>query len=559
MEVGGKDIKTETIDHHGLVAATCKELKIAERIDKILYGVDTGRVVTPGESVVAMIINGLGFTNRRLYLTPQFFKNKPIEKLIAPGLKAEDITYDTLSATLDEIWKYGESKLYGQIALDIALENNLLGELNHLDTTSLSVEGDYNSAEKPDVIKIAHGHSKDHRPDLKQLMLSLIVTGDSSFPLWMETLDGNSSDKSNFHETISNVKAFHSQIDFDNSSKWVADSALYTKDKLLKLSDYLWLTRVPETIGEAKNLVKNNADEIEWTERDDGYRTATYRSYYGDIEQRWLLVYTEQGYQRETITLEKRLVKLEKKHAAELKRMALKVFDCEADAKKAIMETKKGKRYFRINFEVKSKEKHKGKGRPKSGAEKEIIGYQVQGQIERNELEIESEKNKKGRFILATNDLDKDSYPDERMLSEYKKQQNVEGGFRFLKDPWFMLDSIFLKKPERISSLMMVMTLCLMVYNVAEYRMREALKSSQDTLPNQKGKEISNPTLRWVFQLMEGINIVHFFELNNNEPAAREIITNINETRLKIIHLFGETACEMYGLINVKPAYTLRM
>ena len=558
MEVGGEEIKTETIDHHGLVAATCKELKIAEKIDNILYKTDTGRVVTPGESVVAMIINGLGFTNRRLYLTAQFFENKPIEKLIAPGLKAEDITYDTLTTTLDEISNYGETNLYAQVALDIALENNLLGPLNHLDTTSVSVEGDYSSEEKPDVIKITHGHSKDHRPDLKQLMLSLIVTGDSKFPLWMEALDGNSSDKANFHETITKVKAFHSQIDFDNNSKWVADSALYTKDKLLKLSDHLWLTRVPETISEAKYLVKTNAEEIEWTARDNGYKTAGYRSHYGDIEQRWLLVYTEQGYQREITTLEKRLVKSEEKYLAELKRMALKLYDCEADAKNAIVEIKKGKRFFRINCEVISKEKHKGKGRPKVGVEKEIVGYQIQGQLERDELEIEVEKNRKGRFILATNDLNEDNYPDERMLKEYKKQQNVESGFRFLKDPWFMLDSIFLKKPERISALMMVMTLCLMVYNVAEHRMREALKSNKNTLPNQKGKEVSNPTLRWVFQLMEGINIVRFFELNRNNPT-REIITNIDEIRMKIIPLFGKVACEMYGLINTKPAYPLRM
>ena len=234
------------------------------------------------------------------------------------------------------------------------------------------------------------------------------------------------------------------------------------------------------------------------------------------------------------------------------------MYGCEADAKKAIMEIKKGKRHFRISCEVKPIEKHKGKGRPKNGAEKEIVGYQILGKLERDELEIKVEKNKKGRFILATNELDEEIYPDDKMLKEYKEQQNVEGGFRFLKDPWFMLDSIFLKKPERVSSLMMVMTLCLMVYNVTENRMREALKSNQDTLPNQKGKAVSNPTLRWVFQLMEGISIVRFFELNNDNPT-REIITNMNEVRLKIISLFGKTACEMYGLNDLKPAYPIRM
>ncbi len=557
MELGGETVRAETIDHHGLIAATCKDLKIAEKIDGLLYANDTERVVTPGESVVAMILNGLGFTNRRLYLMPQFFKNKPIEKLIAPGLKSEDITYDTLTNTLDDICQYGESELYGRVALDIALENNLLGTLNHLDTTSISVEGRYNGDEEPEVIKITHGHSKDHRPDLKQIMLSLTVTGDSAFPLWMETLDGNSSDKVNFHETISRVKEFQSQLNFDSKSKWVADSALYTKGKLLTSTDYLWLTRVPETIKEAKLLVSKNANDITWTDRGNGYKTSNFESNCGGMKQRWLLVYSEQGYQREIKTLGKRIDKQEKKFAEELKKIEVKIFGCEKDAKKAIVDLQKGKRHFILTYSVEPVEKHKGKGRPKAGAEKEIVGYRVKGSVERDKLSIELETNKKGRFILATNDLDRDFYPDDCMLTDYKNQQKAEGGFRFLKDPWFMLDSVFLKKPERISALMMVMTLCLMVYNVTEYKMREALKSKEETLPNQKGKGVSNPTLRWVFQLMEGINIVRLFDLDKDTPT-REIIANLDPVRLKIIHLFGRTACEIYGLIDSKPAYPLR-
>jgi transposase len=84
--------------------------------------------------------------------------------------------------------------------------------------------------------------------------------------------------------------------------------------------------------------------------------------------------------------------------------------------------------------------------------------------------------NAKGRFILATNDLDRERYPVAQLLQDYKDQQSVERGFRFLKDPWFMVDSIFLKLPRRIEALMMVMTLCLLVYNLAQFRLRQRLK-----------------------------------------------------------------------------------
>jgi transposase len=147
---------------------------------------------------------------------------------------------------------------------------------------------------------------------------------------------------------------------------------------------------------------------------------------------------------------------------------------------------------------------------------------------------------------LATNDLDIEHYTDEQMLTEYKEQQNVEGGFRFLKDPWFMVDSIFLKSPRRIESLMMVMTLCLMVYNIAQYKLRKLLQEQNETLPNQLGKEIKKPTVRWIFQLMEGISIVRFYRKTGK--LIKEVITNVTGLRKKIIRMFGKTAIEMYGL-----------
>ena len=76
MEIAGEEIKTLAMDHHGLVAAMCKDLDIARRIDKRIGKSDTRRIVSTGKAVVAMILNGLGFTNRRLYLTHQFFEWK---------------------------------------------------------------------------------------------------------------------------------------------------------------------------------------------------------------------------------------------------------------------------------------------------------------------------------------------------------------------------------------------------------------------------------------------------------------------------------------------------
>lgn len=108
------------------------------------------------------------------------------------------------------------------------------------------------------------------------------------------------------------------------------------------------------------------------------------------------------------------------------------------------------------------------------------------------------------------------------MISEYKAQQSCERGFGFLKDPLFFADSIFLKSPERIQALAMIMGLCLLVYTLAQRQLRArnlpdrifcpasfaALCAENATVKNQLGKSINNPTLRWIFQCFQSIHLV---------------------------------------------------
>ncbi len=548
MEIAGEDIKTYAMDHHGLVAAVCSDLGIANKIDSRMGRKDPRRIVSTGVAAVAMILNGLGFTNRRLYLTPQFFESKPVELLLEnTNISAKHLDDHALGKALDDIAAYGSSKLFGELAFEVALENNFLGSLAHLDSTSMSVEGAYENEGK-EVVKLTYGHSKDHRPDLKQVVMSLVVSGPSSMPIWMEPRDGNNSDKTSFDETIKNVRAFKRQLKGCPDFKWVADSALYSKDKLLKQDEYLWLTRVPESIKEARVLVEQSDSEVKWEDRNGGYKTADFCSNYGGVKQRWLLVYSEKSYAREKKSFDRKLEKTEESLKKLLWHLGNDIFSCEFDALKEVEKITRKFPYHHIAVKLETVMKHQKAGRPKQGEEGNIIGYRVASEVDRSKEKIQIFLNRKGRFILATNDLNLESFPDEKMLSEYKQQQSIERGFRFLKDPWFMVDSIFLKSPHRIEALMMIMTLCLMVYNIGQFRLREALKEENETIPNQINKPVQNPTLRWVFQIMEGVGIIRFFEKNIREPV-REMITNLNDLRTKIINLFGRSAQEIYGII----------
>ena len=410
MEIAEEGLKTLVMDHHGLIAAVCHDLGVADKIDQRIGSRDPRRVVSAGTAAVGMILNGLGFTNRRLYLTPQFFESKPIARLLKKEIEAKDLDDHALGKALDEIADYGASKLFGEIGFEIALENNLLSQTANLDTTSLSVEGEYDRETGDGEMKLTYGYSKDRRPDLKQAVLSLVTSGASAIPIWMEPLDGNSSDKKSFHETIKKIRDFQKQIKNCPNFKWVADSALYTKDKLLKQRDYLWLSRVPETIKEARELTERSDKDIEWKLQEKGYKSASFESFYGEVKQRWLLVYSQQAYDREKKTFEKKLKKQEDALKKMLWHLGNQIFACEKDAEKEINKLAKSSSYYKIKMEIASVQKYKKSGRPKAGEEGEAMGYQIQAEIEVDTIKVEEFLNRKGRFILATNDLDTENF-----------------------------------------------------------------------------------------------------------------------------------------------------
>jgi transposase len=538
--VRSKSISTEVIDHHGLVAAVSRDLGIVEKINRRIGSKDPRRKVQPGLAVVAMIINGLGFTNRRLYLTPQFFQSKAIEFLFEEPICAADFDDHALGKSLDEIADYGSSRLYGEVAFEIAMEQGLLGPRNHLDTTSFSLHGEYADDSTEQMIEVTHGYSKDHRPDLKQVMMSLTMTGPANLPIWMEPLSGNSSDKTSFHETIARVRQFQKELKACDDFFWVADSALYSADKLLACPDVYWLSRVPENIKECVKLVSVSSKELVWSKGDNGYEWTEICSTYGGIKQRWLLVFSQQAYEREKKTLMKRIEKEKVAFTKACWRLGNQVFGCMKDAEKHVAQLNKQYRYHLIQHTIEAIEKYECRGRPNPLTPKVVQGYRVNYTIVENEEAIAATLMKKGRFVLATNQLNKEELPAEKMLTQYKEQQSVEGGFRFLKDPWFMVDSFFVKTRRRIEALMMIMALCLLVYNFARYRVRKTLQEQNETVPNQLGKPINNPTVKWLFQCMEGISIIR--------TAAQAMITNLDDLRCKIITLFGATACQIYGI-----------
>ena len=155
--------QSQSLDHLGLVAAMFDALGIGDVIDQTIIQDTSKRQVSVGQAVKAMVLNGLGFVNQRLYLVPRFFDNKPLERLIGAGIEATHLNDDVLGRALDALYDVGVTPLYTLMATEACARLGLATSSVHLDTTSFHVDGRYNSAETPEetVIHITQGYSRD--------------------------------------------------------------------------------------------------------------------------------------------------------------------------------------------------------------------------------------------------------------------------------------------------------------------------------------------------------------------------------------------------------------
>ena len=518
--VSVEDIEIQNIDHLGIVAGIVDSIGLVEIINNLL-GIEAGEKVSAGHVVKAMILNGLGFVSQPLYMFPKFFESIACEHLIGNGVKAEYLNDDKLGRVMDKLFIKGLDTIFLAVSLNTVNKFKISLSSSHLDSSSLHLHGEYNYSlpevifenptvgncqeqeeslsKSPQPINITYGYSRDHRPDLKQFIIELICSGDGDIPIFLKSASGNQADSSCFAKI---AVEYQKQIQVD--SLIVADCAIYTESNLKLMSDIKWLCRVPLSIKLAQTLV-STLRESEFIKSElEGYSFVVKRMTYGGIEQRWLVVQSQARKESDLRKLSQKVIKSEEKAQSELRKLSQEKFACDTDAIKALSKLSKKFKYHQVeNYEI-------FETTPENQYKNKKIFYQILGKISNNQSVINTEILSSGRFIIATNILDESRLSNNSMIFEYKAQQSCERGFGFLKDPLFFTDSIFLKSPERIESLAMIMGLCLLVYTLAQRQIRDALSSLKSTIKNQLGKSTARPTLRWIFQCFQSIHLVIF-------------------------------------------------
>ncbi len=453
--------------------------------------------------------------------------------------------------------------MFVEIALAAVKRFEISMKQAHLDGSSMCVQGKYlnnqsetNSVEiepeeqsggaispqeeveenaEPVPIEITHGYSRDYRPDLKQFTLAMITSGDGDVPLYLRVGNGNDSDQAIFTEVIAE---FQQQWKEAQPEVYVADAALYSQENLTALGVTPWISRVPGSIGEAKQLMQTLPSEMFRPSCSDNYTLVEVCSTYGGVRQRWLVVQSQSRQQAELKQLDKRIELAKTKQAKALKALSAHPFACETDALDAAKTLAKKLKYHRLNdIEVQLKPHYEQPGRPRKGESPKRYSYHLQATLALNEAAVEAQQTQAGRFILATNLLDEQLWSNETILQEYKNQQSCERGFRFLKDPLFFASRLFVKLPQRVAALAMIMGLCLLVYTIGQRQLRSSLAEVNETIPNQQGNPTERPTLRWVLQCFQSVHLVWV--------DGRKWSIKLNDSQKHILRFLG-SACQKY-------------
>jgi transposase len=425
---------------------------------------------------------------------------------------------------MDAISKMGVSNILTELGHRAIDTFQLDARIVSYDTTSTNVWGDYENCDiEPSSLSpnITYGYSKDKCPDLKQFMTELICV-ERGIPIFGRNLDGNSSDKTSNNEMLTRISSIMAKNGIDPGAfVYVADSAMVTEDNLNVLGENLFITRLPATYKECGKAIEKAITADDWTDigalaetketknrlaaRYKGQET-TVELY--DVKYRAIVIHSSAHDSRRQKKIIKSLSSSEKEIQKKLKKVILE-FSCELDAKKAMASISKASTKIHKVIPSLITEELRKRGRPpKNGEAKKRTSYRIEYSLEENSEEISRLKKIAGCFVLISN------VPSEGecamtikgILQTYKKQYGVESAFAFLKDPLIVNDT-FLKNPNRIDVLGMVLIIALMVWRLMERNMRAHVEATKKELPGLNKQTSKKPTAYMMTVHVKGVMI----------------------------------------------------
>jgi transposase len=532
-------IEAYPVQHLPIVKAYADKIGVVEVINQL---VPTEMGIDPGTIVLGMILDTLSGRSP-LYRLEEFFAHQDTALLLGQAIAPDAFNDDTVGRVLERLYNVGTMKIFTACAVRADQAYGLDKQYVHFDTTSISVYGDYLPPEgSPDQqapavpFTITHGYSKDKRPDLKQFVFSTLCV-DRAVPLWGKPEDGNASDTTVNNTLLSTIATFLGQHGVAPGAYiYVADAALVTEDNLAALGATLFITRLPATSNEGGRLIAEAVAHNTWEAvgvlartKPTKHRPATaYRVSEGEVRlygttYRAVVVHSSAQDKRRQQRLARDIQTAASTLHTTVRTAEQQEYFCRADAAAAAAQLRAVPTpYHLLDVTVEERPVY-GRGRPSAHTPRPVkaLRYRLKTTIRPHTERISRMEEEAGCFVLLTNgptagDM---AHSAREILTVYKEQHGTEQNDGFLTDP-VIVNSLFLKKPERIEALGLVLLLALLLWRLMERQMRAHVERTGRPLTGWDKKPTERPT---AFMMMTKFAGVLVCKVGSQRQLARPL------------------------------------
>jgi transposase len=540
------DTKIKKVEILPLIKYYMDALGLAGLFDK--YVPNNGMEIAPAQVLCMMVMN-IMVSAKPLYRMEDWLHDY-LDGVTEMRCEAGKYNDDRLGRNLDLLFAADRASFLVELSATSIRVHRLETDEIHNDSTSVTFIGAYDK-EDPGAVRIVHGYNKDHRPDCKQIVFGLNVTGDGHVPLSYELYDGNRADVTTHIPNWEQLRALLDREDFI----YVADSKLCSYENLCTIAGNggRFITIVPRNFREVKNFLARvrAGEDLEWQYElsvpDSRKKGATqdYRIHVGeDMGEgfRILWIHSKAKERLEESNRERRIAKAEQameKLSCGLNQRALKTRE---QIEKAIKKAVQGASTYltvTIHEDRTSERAQVGRGRPGPNTryeEKQSVSYRLEWR--RDEDEIARARRSDGLFPL----VDNTSLEPIEVLRTYKDQPYLEKRFNTKKSV-LEVAPVFLERPQRIEAMMFLYFVALMLVSLIERRIRMEMQERKiDKLPMRPaGMYTKKPTWRTVKDSFEGVHLATLVQSGKVVQAALKGMTTLRQQILELLKVPIET------------------
>jgi transposase len=456
---------------------------------------------------------------------------------------------DRFGRVLDKLYLVDRASLATEIAIETTRIEKLDHSRIHNDSTTVKAYGEIPGITRTGLF-LARGLSKDHRPDLKQLVYTLTISADGAVPVHYKTYPGNRTDDTTHIETWTLLRRIAGKVDF----LYVADCKVCTDEQLVFIVEHggRVVTVMPDTWKESFEF-KEQLRQIKKTKkvllrreienRKGQYETfSCFKGTHVTHKQNYRLywIHSTEKRKRDRQARDVALVKTEQLFAelnGRLNKRKLKTYHQIKNRVKEVLGANGAAQFFTVSItttpSVTRLQKSPGRPGPRTKYSLRRKSLFVL-QWHRNEDVIRKERNVDGVFPLLCTDHNLSA---KDALLAYKYQPCLEKRFSQFKS-YLNAAPLLFKKIERVEAMMFLYFLALILQAVIERQVRGTMKQQEiDSLPiYPEDRPAAHPTTTKIFALFENVSS---YIVKRNSRVAERYRDDLVPVQLKVLSLLN--------------------